>query len=179
MKTRKQDDRKAYKTELKYYRKKCRRDKRNSWHRYLDGISTAKEITKLTKILNKQERNEVSVFELDNGEYSEVGEDTLKILLDTHFPASKESEHIKYSAGPNIDRETIENSYEKWINLTRLVEALEGFESKKSPGPDELKPVIFKHLPKRILLYILFIYKSCVYLHYTPCLLYTSPSPRD
>ena len=103
MKTKKLEDKLAYKKEQKCYRKKCRKDKRNSWHRYLDGISTAKEITKLTKVLNKQERNEVTAFELDNGEYSEVGEETLKILLNTHFPNSKESVHKKYVAGENID----------------------------------------------------------------------------
>ena len=44
------------------------------------------------------------------------------------------------------------------------------FDSKKLPGPDNLKPIIFKHFPPNILKHILFIYKASIKLSYTPLL---------
>ena len=38
-----------------------------------------------------------------------------------------------------------------------------GFKNKKSPGPDGLKPIIFKHLPDNIIREIEFIYKLHAY----------------
>ena len=88
MRTRKPSDRIAYKKEQRVYKKKCKKDKRNEWHRYIDGISSAKDITKLNRILNNNDRNVVSVFDIPdrNGSTTEVGEETLNELLKTHFP---------------------------------------------------------------------------------------------
>ena len=57
--------------------------------------------------------------------------------------------------------------------LTKLKAALEGFQSKMSPGPDGLKPIIFKHLPPNVEEHLLAIYYKCciVLLKYTPKLL--------
>ena len=52
--------------------------------------------------------------------------------------------------------------------MDKIKEALGGFEKKKSPGPDGIKPIIFEHLPEKTLLYLQIIYKSCIFLHYTP-----------
>ena len=60
--------------------------------------------------------------------------------------------------------------YTTWINCILIQSALGGFDKKKSPGPDELKPVVFGHLPQRYIEYLEYIYKSCIHLHYTPCL---------
>ena len=42
------------------------------------------------------------------------------------------------------------------------------FQVKKSPGPDKYKPIIFKYLSPNILDIIVFIYRVCLKLHYTP-----------
>ena len=46
--------------------------------------------------------------------------------------------------------------------------AFDGFKTKKSPGPDQLKPSILKHLPTSFIDQIKTIYKACLALHYTP-----------
>ena len=43
-----------------------------------------------------------------------------------------------------------------------------GFEKKKSPGPDNLKPVIFEHLDKQMIDYLSIMYKATIFLSYTP-----------
>ena len=55
-----------------------------------------------------------------------------------------------------------------WINEDLIIPAKSGFQAKKSPGPDELQPVIFPHLPKNILKYLEFVYKGCIAFSFTP-----------
>ena len=35
--------------------------------------------------------------------------------------------------------------YKDWIDVHKIKEALAGFEKKKSPGPDGVKPLVFEH----------------------------------
>ena len=44
----------------------------------------------------------------------------------------------------------------------------ESIPKKKSPGPDEIKPVIFEHLPLKFITHLAFIYRSVILLKYTP-----------
>lgn len=60
--------------------------------------------------------------------------------------------------------------YSHWIDEDTVIKALTGFQDKKSPGPDLLKPIIFKHFPLNVIQFIVSIYKISVYLHYTPYL---------
>ena len=43
-----------------------------------------------------------------------------------------------------------------------------GFQSKKSPGTDGLKPIVFKHLPDDMIQFITSLYKALVLLEFTP-----------
>ena len=43
-----------------------------------------------------------------------------------------------------------------------------GFKDKKTPGPDDMKPIIFKHFPDNIIDYLQTIYKAVIKLHFTP-----------
>ena len=108
-----------YKKEQKIYRKKCRKDRKNAWHRYIDGIGSAKEITKLNRILNKRETDLITVFDTETGS-TEVGEETLKVLLDTHFPSATQVPHRKYTSKNAVERATISNSFKDWINICLL-----------------------------------------------------------
>ena len=56
---------------------------------------------------------------------------------------------------------------EDWITEELTKEALNLFQKKKSPGPDEIKQVIFEHLPLKFIRH-LFFYRSVIQLKYTP-----------
>jgi hypothetical protein len=69
---------------------------------------------------------------------------------------------------PEIEKDKIINSFKYLISFDRTEKSLKTFKSKKSPGPDGIKPTLFKHLNKKILQFLQFIYKASVYLEYTP-----------
>ena len=55
------------------------------------------------------------------------------------------------------------------VNEDTIRESMSNFQSKKTPGPDGFKPVLLLHLPPNVLGVLCVIYRSCLYLRYTPC----------
>ena len=54
------------------------------------------------------------------------------------------------------------------IDMDELIKIFNNFKSKKSPGPDQLKPLVLKELPANKLEELLFIYKAMLLLKFTP-----------
>ena len=50
----------------------------------------------------------------------------------------------------------------------KIIAHFKGFESKKSPGPDGLKPITLKHLPHSMITSKNMIYKASIALHFAP-----------
>ena len=55
---------------------------------------------------------------------------------------------------------------EDWKTEEFTKQALNLFQKKKSPGPDEIKPVIFEHLLLKFIKHLGFIYRSIILLKY-------------
>ena len=167
--THRNEDHEAYKNELRNYKARCRRDRNKSWNRFMECTENVTEMAKLNRIIQGGEKNTVNVFDKEDGSCTEPGKETLSHLLSTHFPSSTEMVHIVYtSTGPHPLLEDVRRNYSKWINVPLLEEALGGFENKKSPGPDGLKPFIFEHFTDKLKAYLIDIYKCCIHLRYTP-----------
>ena len=52
--------------------------------------------------------------------------------------------------------------------MGKLQTAIHQFKKKKSPGPDGLRPLVLKNLPEKCIAHIIFIYKACLMLAFTP-----------
>lgn len=68
------------------------------------------------------------------------------------------------------------------ISQDRVKASLHSFINKKSPGTDRVPPLILKHLPDNVILYITTLFKICILLGYTPtkwkeCKLVFIPKP--
>ena len=66
---------------------------------------------------------------------TDPGEETLNILIKTHFPSATKQINKKYTSANSFSRNYIMSKNEDWITeeLTNL------FQKKKSPGPVEIK----------------------------------------
>ena len=93
--------------------------------------------------------------------------DTAKTLTKTHFPAQVPLMPTNYSRKQTESKNIMSADYD-WITEDLIIQAMNGFQAKKSPGPDGLKPVIFPHIPKNFIKYLEFIYKGCVWFSFTP-----------
>ena len=157
-----------YKRLVKKYRKMCKKRKASSWKYYKETRQTVNDMVKLTNIIQKKRRNKINTFIKDDGGSTNPGQETLDTLINTHFPQATEKIKKKYSSQNSFSRSYILSKNEDWISIDLIREAMAIFQSKKSPGPDGIKPIIFEYLPEKFLNHLAFIYKSMILLRYTP-----------
>ena len=85
-----------------------------------------------------------------------------------HFPTHTPKTNPEYNHTKVTTTEITKPDFKPWITQSHVRRVLLKFKAKKSPGPNKIKPIIFKYLPQNILNIISFIYKACLKLHYTP-----------
>ena len=85
-----------------------------------------------------------------------------------HFPTHTERMDPEYNHTKIVTTDITKSEFKPWVTHEHVRRVLMKFKAKKSPGPDKIKPVIFKHLPRNTLETISFIYKAFLKLHFTP-----------
>ena len=75
-KSHRNEDFEAYKNELSIYKRRCRRDRNKSWNRFMECTKDVNEMAKLNRIIQGGERNNVNVFDKEDGTCTEPGKDT-------------------------------------------------------------------------------------------------------
>ena len=143
-------------------------DRNRAWRRHKECIQTEREMVTLAKTAQRSERSDINILTKSDGKSTDPGEETIDLLTDTHFPAATNTKHVTYNNRRNLPVEQIREKYADWIDIRKIQTALAGFEKKKSPGPDGIKPLVFDHLPKEFLRVLEVIYKSSIHLGYTP-----------
>ena len=154
------------------FKKLCKKEKRNSWRRYIFNLKDNNRMAALAKTLQKKERNKLHTLRKPDGTMTEPGQETLDLLFRTHFPASTPLRSVDYRQDPQeyipSTSSYIKQKYHNWINEELLNRALKKFNKKKSPGPDGIKPIVFDHLSDNFKQFLLFIFQCCIHFHYTP-----------
>ena len=110
----------------------------------------------------------VTTLKLPCGKYTEIGKETCKEMMSKPFPTHTPKTNPEYNHTKIVTTEITKPDFKPWITQSHVRRVLLKFKAKKSPGPDKLKPTIFKYLPQNTLDIISFIYKACLKLHYTP-----------
>ena len=165
------NDWQTYKIADKKFKQMCVRDRNKAWRKYKETLQSEKDMASLAKLAQREERRNINTLTRADGTCTDPGKDTITLFTDTHFPSASDKRHVTYNNRRNCSIMELEDKYNEWINPQLIKKALAGFEKKKSPGPDGIKPLVFDYLPREFLDTLLIAYKAC--------LLYTSPSPRD
>ena len=152
----------------KKFKRRCRRSKAKAWRKFVSETEDEHKMSVLYKIAQHREKNELSTLVRNDGSVTEPGKETIKCLIDIHFPsASDELDPPPYSSDRAELIETIIQKYD-YINPRSVKKALQKFKPFKAAGPDGIKPVVFKYLPPPFILRIAIIYKCCIHFRYTP-----------
>ena len=154
------------------FKRLCRTAKKTSWRKFTLSLKEHDRMASLARTLQNKEKSKLYTLKKPDGSMTDPGEETLNLLFQTHFPASTPLKTVDYrtTEHPTSSSDMINQRFDSWINLDLLNKAFKKFNKKKSPGPDGIKPVVFDHLPINFKLHLLFIFKCCVHLHYTPVL---------
>ena len=145
----------------------CDKAKKISWAYYKEKINSVEAANTFRKIIESSTRHTLGTLEKTDGTITEPGTETLEYLLTQHFPSSTPVKPTDYN-NRSITREEINAFQPDWVTPEKVREAFHGFQSKKSPGTDGLKPIILKHLPTDILNFITSLYKALLLLEFTP-----------
>ena len=138
---------KRYKKLHKEYNKKCRQAKLKAEKDFLAHLDQISSVSKMYKSVNNTEIP-ISVMKKSNSEETKPGTETLKHLYDTHFPKHTPHQFTRYDNSKTVKLDDLWNIHKDTVSLEKVRRALKGFNSKKSPGPDDFKPIIFKHFTK-------------------------------
>ena len=124
-------------------------------------------MNKLRKIFEGRQNEALGSLKKTDGTIAKPGKETLETLVDTHFPGNTDTRESNYPE-IKITKEEVKAAEIPWINYGLLTTAFNSFKSKKSPGTDKLKPIVFKHLNKEHLEFLLTLYKAMILTHFTP-----------
>ena len=163
-----EEDWERYSKADKNFKRMCKIDKNCAWRKYKECIQSEKEMAALARQAQHEEKGNINVLTKEDGTSTDPGTETIDLLTETHFPAATNIKHVTYNNRRNLPTEEIQAKYGDWIDVHKITRALAGFEKKKSPGPDGLKPLVFEHLPREFIATLEVIYKASVHLGYTP-----------
>ena len=149
-------------------KKLIQKTRTRSWEDYTEKMDSLEGINKFRKIIEKHVSKKVGTLERNDGSMTDPGSDTLQHLAETHFTSAQPLKETVYNESIEKTQEEIHNWNPKWINLALIKIALKQFHNKKSPGPDGIKPIVLKYLTEHAYRTLLFIYKACLLLSFTP-----------
>ena len=152
-----------YKTCLSIYKTELRKSKRNSWKAFCESVESTSETARFRKILSKSS-HPACFLQHENGRWALSSEESLDILLDSHFPACSDSQ-----AGVNLPLAG-EGAYlaEKIVARRKVEWAANNFQPYKSPGLDSIIPAQLQRSLDVACSWLVPIFRGCITLGYTP-----------
>ena len=156
----------AYKSLRKTYTKMITKSRRESWRKFCSQAETAKEISKIVKILKPRPMKGISLFSSQG--HTLTPRETLDNLMDTHFLDSTQVVGEVNEAVPMRKQELDSNDVVNYIDDRKVSEALLSFGPHKAAGPDGFKPLVLQKLTFEYVTYITKLYKTAIMTGYAP-----------
>ena len=139
------------------YRSDIKIAKTEGWKRHCDELSDLNTASRIQKVLAKGNKVELGTVKNQHGDFTCSPEETLNVLLDTHFPSVPEEErYVPRDFGvSNLDIDNI-------VNKQAVRACFKSFSPYKSPGPDGIYPAMLQHGSDSILELVIQIYKLSI-----------------
>ena len=163
-----QDEFDKYTTLHNRYCRRCRRAKNKSWRTFVSETPNEHKMAFLSKLARHRDRLDLNVLYKQDGSISEPGTDTIRRLVEVHFPQAEI--HDQFPPRDNSRAALSSDISGKYDYISRRLVKLSllRFFLGKSPGPDGIQPIVFRYLPPSFLDRLAFIYECCIHFHYTP-----------
>ena len=169
MSTEVRDEFDKYETLRKKFRRRCRRAKAITWRKFVVETPGEHKMAVLSRIALHKDRQNLNVLYNTDGSVTEPGLETIDRLAQVHFPQAIPHQQFPGYTSDRAERsEVIQQKYLEYVTPKLVRRSLLKFKPFKAPGPDELKPVIFRYLPPSVITFLTFLFQSCLHLRYTP-----------
>ena len=132
--------------------------KGKGWQKLCTEIEKLDAVSRIQRVFKIGKKQEIGTVRKDDGEYTTNTEDTLKVLLDKHFP----DKEIEDEREPRVYQGNLTtNEINDIINIEAVRTAFKGFKPLKAPGLDGIYPILIQKAMDIIENDILFIYRLC------------------
>jgi len=152
----------SYKKLLGAYKRELKRAKRKSWRLFCDKMEGVSETSRFRKILSTNPTTPSNLIKPD-GSWTESSEESLKLLMETHFPGN-----LEVSRESDGNRESQVITTVDIVNEKRILWAIQGFKPYKSAGPDRIIPAELQKCSKVIIPWLEVIFKGCLEIVHIP-----------
>ena len=160
--------RKAFVKAKRAYGRSCRQAKKQSWRLFVEKTPNEKNMAILFKIAQRRDKRSINTLLKPDNTLTEPGVETITRLTEAHFPAAQiGTTPFHHNNANSIKTSELENLHD-WIDDDLVRKAMRKFKPNKAPGPDGLKPIVFKYLPQNLIATLVIIYKACISLCHTP-----------
>jgi hypothetical protein len=167
----------------KTYRTKIFKAKKEAWRRFTSEATTPYLQAQLNRILAPKPTFQLGHIRRQDGSITSNTQDSLKELLQEHFPNSTLTNPNTDTYQPTL---TAPSHQYSWISRNRIDQAIKRLKNNKKPGPDDLYPEVIKQLPESTIATILDLFNASIALGYIPPIWKTSkvvflpkPSKKD
>lgn len=153
------------------YTKEIRKAQAESWTNFCNSIEGATSTARLHKVLAKDPAKEPGILKKADGSYTSDSIETAQLLLNTHFPgnvplnepdmhsdANHNSDSRNYASCNSTEMALINDI----VTYDRVKWAIHSFDKYKSPGFDNIYPIMLQKGWELIGKHIVHIYKQCI-----------------
>lgn len=160
-----------YKRSLSDYNKKLRKSKRETWNSFCENLNNTKDTARIYKVFAKEHMNQVGSLKKPDGTYTQGKEETLELLLSTHFPqCTKTTEHSQYRNEFGYWKPGKDDwmTVKEIVNERKIKWAINSFEPYKAPGVDGIFPALLQKGEEIIVPHLIRIFRAILAFRYIP-----------
>ena len=170
-------NREKYLEEKRLFCKNIKKAKRKSWQQFSDSINDPNAMARFNSIVQGKAMHKIGLLKNKDGTFARDIKDSISILMEAHFP---ESVSIPKRDGTDLCQSRYYKKNERFCSMKdlkdsfiteeRVSAAINSFGDFKTPGPDNLKPMVLKRFiwNKIGLRRLTTLFKAIVELGYTP-----------
>lgn len=182
-----------YRKALTLYNEEIRRSKRKNWRHVCENIESTPVVARLQKVLSNDHSNGLGTLKNDDGSFTSNASETLNLMMQVHFPGSlpvlseettsldsqtgsgktssevsEEQNDIARITGQNMTREDTQDLASRIFTQARVEWAINSFEPFKSPGNDEIRPVMIQKSKGILIPCLTEMFRASLRLNYIP-----------
>ena len=125
------------------FSKATRRAKRQGWKSFCSEATDPAKVSLLNKVIEAREKHFLGILKKDNGTSCDTPEESIELLASVHFSGSQ-----THANAVEVEDAVcwVDNPEAAFITTEKVRESIRSFGDYKSPGPDNIPPIVLKHL---------------------------------
>ena len=141
------------------YSYQVKKAKTIGWQKLCSDMTKLDTAAKIQKVMKSGSKQELGSLKKPDGSYTTSTQESLQVLLDTHFPDETNPDN---EVPLNFDGNTNNLDIDKVVNVESVRAALKSFKPFKAPGNDGIYPIMLQQGMDIIEQDIVNLYKRCL-----------------